>query len=743
MPFLRLSGLLLLTLFAPATMALEEGELLDPEKAFQFSAEAVGPKTIEATYDIASGYHLYRDKIELSVTDGPARLGDVELPAGEKKQDEFFGEVEVYHGQIVIELPLRGEDLAGQSVTLQAKSQGCAEAGVCYPPQTQTAQLTLPGQSAVEEVAELGGSMGLDNETLEPDQAFSPSARMTDDGIRVQWEIADGHYLYRDKVGFDLAPADQVALGDFKLPAGMEKQDEFFGLIRIFKHELAATLPVDNRTDGAVDATLTVAYQGCSEAGICYPPQEKQFDLSIPATGTAVAAAPAENGTGEAAPGEPVSEQDRIATTLAEGSFWLVVATFLGFGLLLAFTPCVFPMIPILSGIIAGQGAGITTRKAFLLSLVYVLAMAVTYTVAGVLAGLFGSNIQAAFQNPWIIVAFAGVFVALSMSMFGFYELQLPHSIQSRLTEISNKQEGGNLLGVAVMGLLSALIVGPCVAPPLAGALIYIGQTGDAVLGGAALFAMSLGMGLPLIAIGTSAGKFLPRAGGWMDTVKAVFGVLMLGVAIWMLSRILPENVILAMWGVLAIVSAVYMGALERISEEASGWFRLWKGLGIALLVYGALMLIGVAAGGKNPLHPLEGVKLGSGGGAVQEEAHLDFQRVKNVDELEARLAQAREAGQPVMLDFYADWCVACKELEKYTFSDPTVQAAVDDALLLQADVTANSAEDKALLKRFELFGPPAVLFFDAQGNERKNYRIVGFKEAEPFARHAEQAFGG
>jgi thiol:disulfide interchange protein DsbD len=352
---------------------------------------------------------------------------------------------------------------------------------------------------------------------------------------------------------------------------------------------------------------------------------------------------------------------------------------------------------------------------------------------------VFGQNLQAAFQNPWILGTFAGVFVLLSLSMFGFYELQVPSRLQSRLTELSNRQEGGTLIGVAIMGFLSALIVGPCVAPPLAGALIYIGQTGDAVLGGLALFALSMGMGLPLIAIGTSAGKLLPRAGSWMDAIKAVFGVLLLAVAIVLLERIVPAAVAMLLWGSLLVVSAVYMGALRDLPVEASGWSRLWKGLGLVLLIYGALMLVGAAAGGKDTVQPLRG--LGLGGGASAESAHLQFQRIKSSADLDRELAAAAERGQPTMLDFYADWCVSCKGMERYTFSDPAVIAALDGVLLLQADVTANDDQDQALLQgRFGLPGPPAIMFFNTAGEELKPYRVVGFKPAQEFADHVGRA---
>ena len=439
-----------------------------------------------------------------------------------------------------------------------------------------------------------------------------------------------------------------------------------------------------------------------------------------------------------------MAEQDRIAGLIGSSALWLVLLTFFGFGLLLTFTPCVLPMIPILSSIIVGQGDKVTTGRAFVLSLIYVLAMASTYAVAGVLVGLSGENVQAWFQNPWVLGAFAALFVALSLSMFGFYELQMPAFVQEKLATISNRQRGGTYTGVAVMGLLSALIVGPCVTAPLVGALIYIAQTGDAVMGGAALLSLGLGMGVPLLLVGTSAGKLLPRAGAWMDSVKAVFGVMILGLAIWMLERVLPLAITMALWAVLLIASAIYMGALEPLREGVSGWRRLWKALGLVMLLYGSLMLIGAAGGGTSLLYPLKGMIGVPGGGATATApAHeIEFRQVKGIEGLERVLAEASAQQRPVMLDFYADWCISCKEMEAFTFSDERVQAALAPAILVQTDVTDNDELDKALLKRFGLFGPPAILFFGDDGVERRNFRVVGFMKAEPFAEKVDLAFG-
>lgn len=584
-------------------------------------------------------------------------------------------------------------------------------------------------------------SLGGGDEVLDPDQAFTFETRSENGRVFVDWQIADGHYLYRDKTSLQPADTQQLKHDNFVVDQGKLKHDEFFGEIYILEHQATASIAITNAQDGIKNASFKVKYQGCSEiSGICYPPITKEFTLDVAPIGDA-AASTLDTGKPQAGATEsssaPMSEQDQIAASLSSGSALLTIITFFGFGLLLAFTPCVFPMIPILSSIIVGQGTQITTRRAFVLSLVYVVAMALTYTVAGVFAGMFGENIQAAFQNPWILGSFAAVFVLLSLSMFGFYELQMPEFIQNRLTTVSNRQQGGTLGGVAIMGLLSALIVGPCVAAPLAGALIYIGQTGDAVLGGAALFALSMGMGLPLIAIGTSAGKLLPRAGAWMDAVKAVFGVMMLGVAIWMLERILPAQITMLLWAILLIVSAIYMGALETLKAEATGWTKLWKGTGIVLLIYGVILMLGVASGGQQVFQPLKGIAASS---SVSQAAHLEFRQIKGVEGLNEALAQAKAENKSVMLDFYADWCVSCKEMENYTFSDPSVQAALKDTVLLQADVTPNDELDKALYKHFNIFGPPAIIFYDTQGNELKPYRVVGFMNAEKFTQHVKQA---
>ena len=719
-----------------------DSDLLPAEEAFALEASASGTDRIVARWNIADGYYLYRSKFRFSTDTDGIRLGEAGYPAGKIKQDEFFGEIETYRKQVAIEIPVIRDAGAPDSFELKVTSQGCADIGVCYPPHTQRVALNLPaaepapraGGSALKSLAELGsgGAFGGEDELLPAEQAFQPQVEVLDAStLAASWLIADGYYLYRHKFEFVLEPVEGVTLLPAELPEGEHKTDEFFGEIQVFHNEAKARIPLQRSTTAETPLKLTLKYQGCAEIGVCYPPMSRSFDLLLPAADAA--AAPATS----AQPAAPLSEQDAIAKRLTEGGLLTTLLAFFGFGLLLAFTPCVFPMIPILSSIIVGQGPHITVRKSFVLSLVYVLAMAATYTVAGVIAGKFGHNLQAAFQNPWILSSFAAVFVLLSLSMFGFYDLQMPSSIQHRLTEISNRQRGGNLVGVAIMGFLSALIVGPCVAAPLAGALIYIGQTGDAVLGGLALFCLSLGMGAPLILIGIGAGKLLPKAGVWMDKVKAVFGVLMLAVAIWLLERILPAPVTLALWAALLVLSSIYLGALDALPVEASGWSRLWKGVGVISLVYGVLLLIGAASGARDPLQPLQGLYAGeSSAASASAEAHLPFQRIKTSDDLDRELATAKQRGQAVMVDFYADWCISCKEMERYTFAKPEVQQALSGMLLLQADVTANDEADRALLKRFSLIGPPSILFYDETGAERPELRLVGFKPADEFVQH-------
>ncbi len=589
-------------------------------------------------------------------------------------------------------------------------------------------------------VAQLGES-----EFLPPDQAFRVEvAAQGADMIRVDFLVTPGYYLYRHRFNFSLdtaAGTPSATLGSPDIPQGEWKEDEFFGRQQVFHEGVSVSIPVSRAPGGALELPIVVGLQGCADKGLCYPPEKRRFKVSLPATGSAVEGGLTDRSVDRAssasaaaqAGGMPgfVSEQDRLAELIRTGNLSLVLATFFGLGLLLAFTPCVLPMVPILSGIIAGQGSHVTTRRAFALSLSYVLGMAVMNTLAGVAAAAAGQQIQALFQQPWIIVLFSLIFVVLALSMFGLFTIQMPASLQTRLSDVSNRQRAGTFGGVAVMGALSALIVSACVAPPLFAALAVIAQTGDMVRGGSALFVMSLGMGVPLLVIGTSAGRLLPKAGGWMDTVKKFFGVLMLAVAAWMLNRLVEDRWSLLLWAIPASIGAALLFS-EVKARSVTGW--VMRGLGAVLGLYALALIAGVFLGGRDPLAPIPQF--------AKPEKTLQFTVIKTVDDLDRAIAAAAADGRPAMLDFYADWCVSCKEMERYTFTDAAVQAALANAVLLKADVTANDEADQALLRRFEIFGPPTIAFWGRDGIERKNYRVVGFMKADEFARVAAEATG-
>ncbi|HED34782.1 MAG TPA: protein-disulfide reductase DsbD [Gammaproteobacteria bacterium] len=592
-------------------------------------------------------------------------------------------------------------------------------------------------------------SMGGEDEILDPDEAFVLKTWSENGRIFAEWKIADGHYMYRDKTKILAAEGSAFTTSNYVTDKGDFKKDEFFGDLYVFHNQAKASLAINNSEKGIKNARFKVKYQGCSEvSGICYPPITREITLDLlpfsAANATPVQAAPADNSSSsDTSPPEEehVSEQDQIASLLKDGSVWISLITLFGIGLLLAFTPCVFPMIPILSSIIVGQGKEISTGRGFSLSLAYVLGMASINTAAGVAAALTGESLAVMLQTPWILASFAGVFVLLSFAMFGFYELQMPAAIQNRLTSVSNKQKSGSLAGATVMGLLSAVIVGPCVAAPMFGVLLFISQTSDPVFGGIALFSLSLGMGAPLILIGTSAGKLLPKAGAWMDTVKAVFGISLLAVAIWMIRSIVAEEVVLLLSAALLIISAIYMGALDGLKAEATGWTRFWKGWGLILFIYGTILMLGAASGSGSMLTPLKGLASSGGSAQSQQQSHLQFKKIKGLDGLNAALAEARAQNKNVMLDFYADWCVSCKEMETLTFEDPTVKAALADTVLLQADVTANDEQDKSLYRHFNIIGPPSIMFYNQQSEELRRYRVVGYMPAEKFSAHIKRAF--
>ena len=619
-------------------------DFLDPAIAFKFSARMDGERTAVVTYDIAPGYYMYRERF--AFTARGAKLGTPEIPPGKVKYDETFQkDVETYKGAVTIRIPVEGSG----PFTLTATSQGCADAGLCYPPQEASVQLAAGG--AAPQMSLPSGSANA------PAPGFLSSSPQSEGSAGAAARLG---------------------------------------------------LPVDAAP--AVDTPAqAVAVQGAAA------PQSP----SPAAPGDAVSVAPGAAGTtAPAASAAKPSELSGINSILHGGRLLAIVPAFILLGLGLAFTPCVLPMVPILSSIIVGEGGKVRRSRGFILSLTYSLGMAIVYTLLGVAAGLVGEGLAAALQNPWVLGAFAILIVAMAMSMFGFYELQVPAAMQTKLAGVSGRQASGKLAGVFAMGAISALIVGPCVAAPLAGALVYISQTRDVLIGGAALFSMALGMSIPLLLVGVSAGSLLPRAGAWMEAVKRFFGVLMLGMALWLVSPVLPPAVQMILWAALLLGYGAYL--LRRRGHWAALAF------GAAFGILGAMQLVGVASGGRDPLAPLAHLT-----GA--QKPHLEFRRVKTVDELDAALAAL--GGKTAMLDFYADWCVSCKEMEKLTFVDPQVQAKLANTVLLQVDVTANDAHDKAMLKRFGLFGPPGIIFFDSRGAEIPDSRVIGYQNADKFLR--------
>lgn len=554
---------------------------------------------------------------------------------------------------------------------------------------------------------------------LKPEEAFKLQLKAIDaQTIEAHFSIAPGHYLYRDRIKFSVLSPSQIKISDIKLPAGEIKEDANFGTQVVYHRDFTLAIKL---SAASLNTSLLASYQGCSEQGLCYAPIKNTLTVNLD----------------KAAPATPVSmdnDTDSSTRLLQSGNVWLAVGGFFLAGLLLSMTPCVLPMIPILSSIIVGQHSLNNTPSkwhGFGLSLAYVLGMALSYAVAGVAAGLTGNLLSVALQNPWVLGSTAVLFVLLACAMFGLYELKLPQGFEDKMLKTSNRIKGGRFIGVFAMGALSALIVSPCVAAPLAGALIYIGQTHDVLLGGIGLFALGLGMGVPLLLLGASAGSLLPKTGNWMNSVRNLFGVIMLAMAIWLISPLLPIAGQLGLWATLLIITAVYHQALDRLPSHASNAAKLGKGMAIILLLLGVALLIGALSGAKSASQPL--ANLISKNESVGLDKPLVFERVKNLAELDDKLANTQ--GRTVMLDFYADWCVACKELEQFTFSDKKVQQLLKDTVLLQADVTANSDDDKALLKRFGLYGPPGIAFFNARGEEMRSLQTVGFQNAERFSK--------
>ena len=733
-------------------------EILPVDQAFRVSVESVNKEQVRLSWKVTEGYYLYRKKFELSSKNPDIQIPSVDslsLPTGELKNDANFGQMEVYHKDVVIDLPLTRSNTAKQATEfeIEAKYQGCADAGLCYPPQKRVVKVQLAALDS-----ELAVPAPVDNETtatvevspttikpiapdldpaVEPlpvEQAFKYNLVAVDQKTLVaHWDIQTDHQLYRSKISFSTQGSEDLHLGAPLFPAGQLVEDVYYGTLEVFNEALDVSIPIIQTGTESNPTKLTVIteYQGCSiSTGICYPPIKNTTTLDLSTVPPKLESLPNSEQN-------KFNEADSAYTTaLEDAGFFGTILLFFGGGLLLAFTPCIFPMFPILSGVIAGQ-SNLSARKAFFLSLAYVTASSLAYALIGIFFGLFGANLQMTLQHPIAIGIFATLFVILALSMFGFFDLQIPTSLQSRLNEFSNRQQSGSLIGAAIMGFISTLIVGPCVAPPLAGALTYIAQTKDALLGGIALFTMGFAMGIPLLIVGTSAGHLLPRAGTWMDTTKAIFGMIMLGLAISMLKRIVPIEITMALTGTLLVASGVYMGALDKVSEEATGWKRFWKSLGLIMVFYGAMQLLGVATGSTNLFQPLKGVFAVTTNATIPNEASakLKFDTVKTIDDLENKLLQAKNNQQFTMLDFTASWCVECERMEKNTFHEVNIAKSLQTIQLLRADISADDPKDRALMAKFGVAAPPTVLFFDKNQNEIKDIRAIGYKDASDFSK--------
>ena len=558
---------------------------------------------------------------------------------------------------------------------------------------------------------------------LPTDQAFVLSAYYNESNQLVaEWKIAPGYYLYRHQVKFSLAPTSEVKIGSITLPQGESKQDSFHGQYQVYAGKLRVSIPLINPKAGLLQ--VSIDYQGCSKQGFCYSPIQKNLAVNLSAIADHNLTQYIHSAA-DLAPNKASAEESAIIKLFNKSKISIVLS-FLGLGLLLAFTPCVLPMIPILSGIILGHGKKTTASKAFRISLVYVLGMALTYAIVGMVIALIGSSIQAELQKTWVILLFSGVFILLALSLFGFYELQLPSRWQRLITLWSNRQQGGTYIGVFIMGCLSTLLVSPCVSAPLIGVLAYIGQTGDALLGAMALLALGLGMGIPLLLLGMSADKLLPKAGPWMKALERLFGIMMLGVAIWMLSRMIPGPITLFLWSMLCVFSAIYLDVFFR-SQSRWRWFS--RGIGFCVLIYGVMLMIGAVLGNSDPWYPWEKLSMGS---SPKRQAS-QFIVLQDMQQFDQALVDAKLENKVVMLDFYADWCASCVAMDHAVFAREEVQYALKDMVLLRADVTRNTLFDQALQKRFKVVGPPSLIFFDIRGRELTSRRIVGEVTAKEF----------
>ncbi|HIF88745.1 MAG TPA: protein-disulfide reductase DsbD [Candidatus Thioglobus sp.] len=735
----RLLSFFLLLLLGPFSQA--NASLLPANEAFQLNAQIVEDK-VELTWSIASGYFVVKESIEISTAESN-QLGASIFPQAIPTVDAFLGNINIYRGEQSVVLPISSENTS--DLALSVVFDGCADLGICYPPITKNITLSTPIKTQVQVVSEapaLDSSATAEPSTqvsllqaggpLPADEAFNLDVIAIDEKtLNVRWLVHKDYYLYKDKISISVEGA---SIANIAYPDATLKNDEFFGQVSIYDRPIEVLLSLANISSGKV--TLSIEYQGCWKGGVCYPPQQANYSISLPGSERNNVAVDPESDI-EAptnslpAAFEQMNNEELTAQELFQkGGLALFIGAFLA-GLALSYTPCIYPMVPILSGIIVGQKDSPSTLKAVLMSLAFVLSMSIAYGLIGATAGYFGAgvNIQAILQTPWVLVLFGLIFIFLAFSMFGYYDIQLPKKLQSKITQISNKQNGGSFIGVAIMGFLSALIIGPCVTPFLATALSYVIADGSATKGAIGLFAMGLGMGVPLIIICGWGINALPKSGLWMETVKHVFGVLMLAVALYLLDRIISPFASLALWASLLTIAPIALGAITPLDKQSSSWRRIFKAVNLIVLGYGILLWLLVARGGGDMHQPLADWDYNANNQTVQS---IDFELLQSEEQLDRLIANTQGSDNLIVLKFYADWCVSCKTLERKVFSDREVIKNLDNALALTANVTDNTEANKSLLARFDIAGPPAILFFK-NGKEARSQRIIGEISAKDF----------
>ena len=739
----------------------KEEEFLPVDEAFRLTSQQVGNQVV-LYWEIAEDYYLYRDK--MSVTPKQATIEPANFPKGTPKQDEYFGLVQVYTQLVDVPITVKQAD---ESFELEVRYQGCTE-GLCYAPQTKKLSFSRPAQvpalGKITQTLATTSSAGAEPsiapkllkktttpasankeekvDFLKVDEAFKPTVTHKDGILNLHWEIADTYYLYQHRFRFELTGSEHEPI---KLPPGIETTDEYLGDVTVYKKSFS--IPIKLVPPSKDQLSLSVGFQGCTD-GLCYAPTTRVINIDTNSTlpqgvvkENETVSEPEKSETknegNKATTAIFESETARLQRILAEGDLWLIVSLFFGAGLLLSLNPCVYPMYPVLSSIILGQGDKPSMGRSFLLSFAYVQGIAFSYAALGILIGSLGLG-SGFFQQPIFLIIAIVIMILLALAMFGYFELQLPSSMRDRLHNISHKQQGGTYLGVFVMGALSTIILSPCTAPPLFAAFGYIGQSGDAMLGGLSLYALGMGFGCVLMAISITGGKLLPKAGTWMNAIKTGFGVAILAVAISLTETLIPGQVYLMLWAALFITTALHMGLFSGDKSFSTPTF--WRGIAHLLFVYGILLVIGAALGNAKMTKPLEGLSLSKNAQASQSQ-QKPFLKVSSVDEIEKAIQSASASGKSVMIDFMADWCTACFELAEYTFPDPAVQRAFANTVLLKVNLTEENAINREIQKAYDVVGYPLLRFYDSSGQELPQYRVAGFMKAADFAKHVNAAF--